>query len=132
MSFAVLTPTSTTPQGIDHSRGGGEMFNFFFFFFLSHSPRACKGLLGVGKGGTIWGGYLEISTCATQPQELGSLLAPFLCQAPPLEPGIQGKGSVTAFSYLHLWNIGKTPPGVLRGGQEIQGSPLSLFVPILL
>lgn len=33
MSFAVLTPTSTTPQGIDYSRGGGEMFNFFFFFF---------------------------------------------------------------------------------------------------
>lgn len=84
-------------------QGCWEMLHFLFFFFFFSFPILPVPALGCwewGKGA----GYLrdEISTCATQLPQLCSLLAPFLCQAPPVEPGIPGKGSLTAFSSLHL------------------------------
>lgn len=111
-SLSLLTPTST-PQGMDHSRGGGKMLNFFFFFFP-----ILPVLLGVGKGGETSG--LEIFTCATQPPDLSSLLTPALCQPPPLEPGTQGKASGTELSCLHLSKIGKN---TTKGAQGRAGNP---------
>lgn len=106
LSLAVLTPTSTPPKGTDHSRGGGKMFHFFFSFPFSPCLHQAAG------SGKRWEGCgedtsgLEISTWATQPPGTRlpprPTLTPFLCQAPTVGPGIQGKGSVTAFSYLHL------------------------------